>query len=391
LTTGATDNGFVRKGKGLGIATKGADWLPLNSTWSTRKFLSREDVQVTLYATAEILAGANTATSFSAVKKLQLAQDDSANFKSMVINDTATPLRIFEIADRLASGGIIDTEVDMPIIAWFLRLIASCPNMTNEEIPVDAEGVFVGQANTIHQRNEEEEVVNRSLMNNDQLKAKIEADDILAMMTAKAESDGKNVNTFEGDLRVSIVPDETISGETPITFVKDAALNGNNLNTDTYLDNLISNKGQKKTWKEAKVLKIYVHDDFGNLTVIPATPAITINEIKKEVLRRRGIVEMIDCHDIVGVDNNDDYINQPIGYTLTAGRHRESSAAYMKFRIRRKKPISWSIPVYIYEKDVFRQISVDSFTLVEEVVTAIAHLENMDETVRDEYGIFNNQ
>ncbi|KAJ3264869.1 RAC-gamma serine/threonine-protein kinase [Chytriomyces hyalinus] len=381
---GAGNESYFSKKIKSGAGTKGADWLPLNSMWTNKKALSREEIQVTLFATADILAGANTLTSFSAVKKQQATQDDSSNFKSMVLNDSATPLRVFEIADRLASGGIVDPEVDFPIIGWFLKLVGACPNMCNDEVPVEADWTLSAQPSGPDIRSEGESVSNRTFLVNEEIKATIEKDDILATMAAKAEAESSSTSDgVKGNINITIVTEEP----------KPDANEGTLMPTDS--DNGITlTKVFSGDEKRCVTYKIHMKDDFGNSFIIPAHAGITVNEIKSEALRRLGIVEFIDRHDIFGVDHKQedvplDYLNMPIGFSSRPGRRRDSNVSTMKFRIRRKKAMSWSIPVFIYEKDKYRHISVDSFTKVEEVVALLAKMEDLEANLINDYGIFN--
>ncbi|KAJ3242443.1 RAC-gamma serine/threonine-protein kinase [Chytriomyces hyalinus] len=374
---------FLKKIRG-GAGTKEIDWLPLNSIWSSKKALSREEIQVTLFATADILAGANTLTSFSALKKQQATQDDSSNFKSMVLNDSTSPLRVFEIADRIASGGIVDPETDFPIVAWFLKLVAACPNMCNDDVPVDTNGVLSRQPSGVDVRNDGESLSSRTVLTNEETKATIEKDNILATMAAKSEADSNNTNdAVKGDINVTIVTEEPKADPSEGTLMPTDSDNG-----------ITVTKVFPGDEKRCVTYKIHMKDDFGNSFIIPAHAGITVNEIKCEALRLLGIVEFIDRHDIFGVDYKQedvplDYLNMPIGFSSRPGRRRDSNVSTMRFRIRRKKAMSWSIPVYIYEKDKYRHISVDSFTKVEEVVALLAKMEDLEPSLINDYGIFN--
>ncbi|KAI9324513.1 hypothetical protein BDR26DRAFT_257561 [Obelidium mucronatum] len=136
------------------------------------------------------------------------------------------------------------------------------------------------------------------------------------------------------------------------------------------------------------IYKLHVKDEYGGLYVIPATPTMTINEIKQEALRRYGIIDFINRHDIFGIDQNHqdvvlDYLNTSVGSLARLAN------AHMQFHLRRKKPVSWSIPVFVHEKNTYRQIAVNAFTTVEQVVAIIVALENIDKSVSNNYAIYN--
>ncbi|KAJ3100269.1 hypothetical protein HK100_004736, partial [Physocladia obscura] len=327
------------------------DWLPISSIWSSKKSLSRVEVQVTLFACAQILTASNIPSSYANLKRQQAVNDDSVNFKSaMLTEECATPLRVFEVADRVASGGVLEPEIDFAVIGWFLKLVAANPVMCIDESHiVNAEenissSVATAVAGEDYDEKENDETdLNRNLFMNEKTKGNIEADDILAMTAAKAEADA-----------IACGESLALKGDVILTIIEGT-------NEQVQSEN---------------------HDECGGNHIIPVTADMTVNEIKYETLRRYGISDFVDRHDIFGIDQNNnnvilDFLNIPIGALS------KTSCTQMKFRILRRKPITWSLPIHINYKDTYRHVSVDSFTTVEQVKNVIAQLEGIDEADND--------
>ncbi|ORY45617.1 hypothetical protein BCR33DRAFT_737349 [Rhizoclosmatium globosum] len=315
------DSSFFSRNKKSGLAK---DWLPISSIWTQKKSLAREDVQVTLFAIADILASSNIPTSFAALKRQQAANDDSFNFRQQLTTDTSTPLRLFEIADRIACGGLIDAEADFPVIGWFLKLVAACPNMCMDEVELDEP-----TSQTVGNKSTEEPGLNRIVGSgaNEASKLKIEADDILAVTFAKVEVDAAKAsavhegsNTLKGDVTISIIEDaieQALAGagssvaasSPPPTEVGSFAVRS----TISKIIIKISSETNISAAGFNGQYRLHIKDEYDGLYVIPASPTMTINEIKQEALRRYGIVDFINRHDIFGVDS---YNSSVVSFSL---------------------------------------------------------------------------
>ncbi|KAJ3017262.1 UNVERIFIED_CONTAM: Serine/threonine-protein kinase Sgk1 [Siphonaria sp. JEL0065] len=381
----ANDSFFTRNKKSSN--NKDANWLPMQSIWTQKKALSREEVQVTLFATADILTSSNIPTSYTVFKRQQAANDDSSNFKLLLNSETPTPLRVFEIADRVASGGLIDAELDFPVIGWFLKLVAACPNMCIDES--ELEDSNIGNNPTLGNIKEDEEPeMNRIVGSgaNEISNKMIEDDDVLALTIAKVELDAV------ASVQNAAVQNNTLKGDVTISIVEEAA-NVEEKSDDTSSKQIsspqsdsLSRSPHLSTTSPASQFKLYITDEFNGLYVVPATPTMTINEIKQEALHRYGIVDFINRHDIFGVDQDNrdvvlDYLNTPIGSL--------KRLTNMQFHLRRKKPISWSIPVLIHDKNTYRYVAVNAFTTIEQVTSIVAAMENVGNV--DDYAIFNDK
>ncbi|KAJ3059436.1 hypothetical protein HDU98_004554, partial [Podochytrium sp. JEL0797] len=221
---------------------------------------------------ADILDSSNIPTSFTAFKRQQAAHDDSFNFRSQLLAETPTPLRIFEIADRVASGGFVDAETDFPVIGWFLKLVAACPSMSLDEHELEEKESNGGSAKKDSPPGLDR-IVGAGA--SEIAKQHIEDDDIIAITAAKQEFDDATggQETLKGDLTISIIEGSDIA------------------------------KSEANA-KEQSKYRIRVKDDFNGLHIIPATSSMTLNELKQEALRRYGITDFIDRHDLCGIDQD---------------------------------------------------------------------------------------